>query len=187
MADTWGTRKRAEQEALDWADLAPGKLREKKRAEKKVEDEGAERMRRDEKIGHVEEQRGLRGYLGHFANDSVLREGHNVGAKPLGKAYGVNEGMAKNGYRVVGGSASPLVGKSNYHGRHYGDEVDRMENDSRETGLKPPKAVESRRVKREAEMMASVKTIPYPAMAVKPSKPKASPTLPKKKTRKGKG
>lgn len=185
MADTWLSRRRAESEAAAWADEPIGTKGKSVRAEKKASDDGEARMKRDEEIGHIETQKGLRGYLGHFANDDVLREGHNVGAKPLGKAYGVDQGMAKNGYRVVGGSASPLVGKSNYHGRHYGDEVDRMENEARETGLKEPKAVTSRRVKREAETLASLKEMPFPAMATKPPKPKAAPTLPKRKMKRG--
>ena len=179
MPADWEARAKAKQEAMGWADEPIGK--------KAAPKPSADRMKRDEEIGHVEKQKGLRGYLGHFASDAVLREGHNVGAKPLGKAYGVDKGMAKNGYRTVPGSASPLVGKSNYHGRHYGDEVDRMENESREAGLKEPKAVTSRRVKREAEFAASVKEIPFPAMSTKPPKPKASPTLPRRKMKKGRG
>jgi hypothetical protein len=139
--DTWATRKRAEAEAMGWAD-APIKKKDPIDAAS-----GGDRMAQDVKIGHVEKQTkdNPYKYLGHFAGNDVVEEGHNTGIKPLGKAYGVSTDMAKAGYKIIPGSAAALVGKANYHGRHYGDELDRMENEAREVGLKEPKAVTSRK------------------------------------------
>jgi hypothetical protein len=57
--DTWATRKRAEEEAMGWADASV----ENKAAARATaaNDPGATRMARDEAIGHRETQRGLRG------------------------------------------------------------------------------------------------------------------------------
>jgi len=57
--DTWASRKRAEAEAMGWADEA---VADKGAAKAKMSDDlGAERMRQDEAIGHRELQRGLAG------------------------------------------------------------------------------------------------------------------------------
>lgn len=57
--DTWATRKRAEEEAMGWADES---VASKAGAKAKMADDlGAERMRQDEAIGHRELQRGLAG------------------------------------------------------------------------------------------------------------------------------
>ena len=168
MADTWGTRKRAEAEAMGWADEPIGGERKKRDP---IDDaSGGDRLKRDEAIGHVETQRGTRAYLGHFANDEVLREGHNVGAKPLGKAHGVSEGMAKKGYRKIEGTASKLVGSASYNGRHSGDEVDRAGHEAAAVGLKEPKFVTKRKEKLAADWQAKVADMAFPAMAVKAPK-----------------
>lgn len=150
--DTWATRKRAEQEAMGWAD-APIKRKDPIDAAS-----GGNRMAQDAKIGHVEKQTkdNPYKYLGHFAGDDVTSEGHNTGIKPIGTAHGVSTDMAQRGYKVIPGSASKIVGKSTYHGRHFGDEVDRMEVEAREVGLKEPKAVTSRKAKQMEDSMRNM-------------------------------
>lgn len=169
MADTWGTRKRAEAEAMEWADEPIGGGR--KPRVKDPAPQPTDRLERDREIGHVEKQteNNPYRYLGHFAGDDVTTEGHNTGAKPPGTAHGVSTEVAKRGYRTIPGSASKLVGSASYHGRHYGDEVDRAASESAAVGLNEPKFVRTRREKREKELMAGLPTtsMPFPAMAVK--------------------
>lgn len=51
-------------------------------------------------------------YLGHFANDGVASEGHNVGAKQIGVKEAGGGGIAKNGYRSIPGNVNvPYVAK----------------------------------------------------------------------------
>lgn len=44
------------------------------------------------------------GYLGHFANDDVAADGHNVGKKPLGIKRVGDGKIAGKGYRVIEGN-----------------------------------------------------------------------------------
>lgn len=46
------------------------------------------------------------GYLGHFANDDVAAQGHNVGAKQIGTKEAGNGTVAKQGFKRIPGNAN---------------------------------------------------------------------------------
>lgn len=73
-------------------------------------------------------------YMGHFANDNVTRQGHNVGHKPLGTAH--FKGGAKRGFHKLPGSASGLVGAAT-----------RFERDFAEDGIMPATGRDSERAR----------------------------------------
>ncbi len=52
------------------------------------------------------------GYMGHFANDNVTAQGHNVGHKPKGVAY--FKGTAMRGYRKLPGTGANQIGHARF-------------------------------------------------------------------------
>jgi hypothetical protein len=56
------------------------------------------------------------GYLGHFANDSVVSQGHNVGA-PKGKSSEAHQ-VARAGFRRLPGTAANQIGHAKYGDAH---------------------------------------------------------------------
>jgi hypothetical protein len=52
------------------------------------------------------------GYMGHFANDDVMRRGHNSGMKKVGKA--AVTAHAKRGYRKLPGTAVNQIGHAKF-------------------------------------------------------------------------
>src|SRR6266850_5243200 len=55
----------------------------------------------------------IHSYLGHLANDSVLRQGHNVVGERAAAQIG-DSGLAMKGYKKLPGSAVPEMGASTY-------------------------------------------------------------------------
>ena len=51
-------------------------------------------------------------YMGHFANDEVIRRGHNVGMQPKGKATSM--GIAQKGYRRLPGTGANQIGHNRF-------------------------------------------------------------------------
>lgn len=52
------------------------------------------------------------GYMGHFANDDVMKRGHNSGMKKVGKA--AVTANAKKGYRKLPGTAANQIGHAKF-------------------------------------------------------------------------